>query len=224
LAQGLLNTPCGVTIDPAMKHDVETIGSGDTPRSSTATSRSLLDRIRADDAVAWDRLVDLYAPLLFQWCRRWDLPQQEMPDIFQEVFQAVATHIAEFRKETDSDTFRGWLRTIARNKVNDHFRRQGREPAGIGGTEAQIRFARLPAIASEDESDSDVEKSDQLLFSRALELIRTEFESRTWQAFWLTTIEARDTQYVAAELKMTPGAVRVAKSRVLRRLREELGD
>jgi RNA polymerase sigma-70 factor (ECF subfamily) len=194
------------------------------PHPSSATSRSLLERLKADDAVAWDRLVGLYAPLVFRWCRRWDLPEQDLADIFQDVFQAVAAHLASFRKEREGDTFRGWLRTITRNKVRDHFRKLGREPGGVGGTEAQIRLAELPADPSPDEDDSAEERADHGLFARALDLIRSEFEERTWQAFWLTAVEGRAPKDVALEFGISPGAVRVAKSRVLRRLREELGE
>jgi RNA polymerase sigma-70 factor (ECF subfamily) len=198
--------------------------AGARPEPSTATSRSLLDRLKADDAAAWDRLIRLYAPLVFRWCRRWDLPEQEIADILQEVFQAVSTHIASFRKERAGDTFRGWLRTIARNKVRDHFRKEGREPAGAGGTDAQIRFLRLPAARLPDDDESSEKRADRGVVGRALELIRDEFEERSWRAFWLTAVEDRIPKEVATELGMSPGAVRVAKSRVLRRLREELGE
>jgi RNA polymerase sigma-70 factor, ECF subfamily len=194
------------------------------PQPSTATSRDLLDRLKADDAQAWDRLVFLYAPLVYRWCRRWDLRDQDIADILQDVFQAVAAHIATFRKERAGDTFRGWLRTIARNKVQDHFRKLAREPEGVGGTDAQIRLTNLPAAAPAVDEDSPDETAERLLLSRGLDLIRDEFEDRTWKAFWGTTVEGRDTKDVALELRMSPGAVRVAKSRVLRRLREELGE
>jgi RNA polymerase sigma-70 factor (ECF subfamily) len=197
------------------------------PPSSTATSRSLLEQVKADDAAAWDRLVGLYAPLVYRWCRRADLPEQEIADVFQEVFQAVAAHITAFRRDRAGDTFRGWLRTITRNKVRDHFRKLGREPGGAGGTEAQLLFARLPdapPAEGEGDDDSDGRRSDPGLFGRALELLRGEFEERTWRAFWLTAVEDRSPADVAPELGMSPGAVRVAKSRVLRRLREELGE
>jgi RNA polymerase sigma-70 factor (ECF subfamily) len=62
------------------------------------------------------------------------------------------------------------------------------------------------------------------LYLRAVELVRGEFEVRTWQAFWLSTVEDRDPGVVGQELNMTPNNVRQARSRVLRRLREELGD
>jgi RNA polymerase sigma-70 factor (ECF subfamily) len=192
--------------------------------TSTATSRSLLDRVRVNEPAAWNRLVDLYGPLVFRWCRRWDLPEQDLADVFQEVFQAVASHVNRFRREQRGDSFRGWLRTITQNKVRDHFRKLGREPLGMGGTEAQLWLAHLPSRKLPDEDESGETAGDRSLFRRALELIRGEFEGRTWQAFWQTAVEGRDGRDVAADLGMSPGAVRVAKSRVLRRLREELGD
>jgi RNA polymerase sigma-70 factor (ECF subfamily) len=192
------------------------------PPSSVATSRSLLERARADDSAAWERLVGLYAPLVFGWCRRWGLPEQDGADVLQEVFQAVVAHLAGFRGGRPGDTFRGWLRTIAHNKVQDHFRRQGREPRGAGGSDAQARLAQVPG--PEAASDSGAEPEERGLFLRALGLIRGDFEERTWQAFWRTAVDGRPPRDVADELGMTPGAVRVAKSRVLHRLREELGD
>jgi RNA polymerase sigma-70 factor, ECF subfamily len=190
---------------------------------SSATSRSLLQRARSADAAAWDRLVALYGPLVLHWCRRGGLQDQDAADVFQDVFQAVAAHLGGFRKEHDGDTFRGWLRTITLNKVRDHFRRRGREPGGVGGTDAHRRMAQLPAPHPADE-DGDVAAAERGLFHRALELIRGEFEERTWQAFWRTTVAGQVPKDVAADLGMSPGAVRVAKSRVLHRLREELGD
>jgi RNA polymerase sigma-70 factor, ECF subfamily len=191
---------------------------------STATFRGLLERIKVDDEAAWHRLIDLYAPLVYRWCRRYGLPDQDAADVFQDVFQAVAIHIAGFRKEKEGDTFRGWLRTITRNKVRDQFRKSRREPAGEGGSEALNRLSALPDAPSADADDSGEKQADRGLFGHALSLIRTEFEPRTWQAFWLTAVEGRRPDEVSSELMMSPGAVRVAKSRVLRRLREELGE
>ena len=206
--------------------------SGNGSRSSTGTSRSLLEGVRVNDAEAWDRMVSLYAPLVAYWCRRSRLAEEDTADIFQDVFQAVASHIAGFRNQRVGDTFRGWLRTITHNKINDHFRRQGHEPRAIGGSEAHQRFASVPAPLDEATTDceassagiEDESTAERRLFRRAMDQIRGEFEPRTWQAFWGTAVEGRATKDLADELKMSPGAVRVAKSRVLQRLREELGD
>jgi RNA polymerase sigma-70 factor (ECF subfamily) len=205
-----------------MKNSHDILGTGGS-QASSATSSGLLAQARANDPAAWDRLVALYAPLVFHWCRRWDLQDQDAADVFQEVFQAVATHLATFRKE-EGCSFRGWMRTITRNKVLDHFRRLGREPGGAGGTDAQLRLAQLPAPQPPEDDSAADEDAERSLFYRALDLIRREFEERTWQAFWRTAVAGQSPKDVAAELSMSPGAVRVAKCRVLHRLREELGD
>jgi RNA polymerase sigma-70 factor (ECF subfamily) len=53
-------------------------------------------------------------------------------------------------------------------------------------------------------------------------IMRGDFEERTWHAFWETAVEKRQAGDVAQTLGISLGAVYMAKSRVLRRLREEL--
>jgi RNA polymerase sigma-70 factor (ECF subfamily) len=203
-------------------------GPGSELSASTETSRGLIQRVQAADPVAWDRLVHLYGPLVLGWCRYFGLKDDDVADVFQEVFASVAANIGRFHKDRPGDTFRGWLRTITRNKVHDHFRRLGREPGGEGGTEAQVRMSQVAASQVESQSESAPARAEQVahsdLFQRGLEMIRGEFEERTWHAFWRTAVDGRAPKDVGAELSMSPGAVRVAKSRVLQRLRAELGD
>lgn len=191
---------------------------------STATSPSLLQRAHAHDPGAWDRLLFLYAPLVKHWCRKMALPEQEIADVVQEVFQAVAIHLGDLHLDRPGDTFRGWLRAITRNKVHDLYRRRQREPQAAGGTEAHAWWARVPDLAQAGVEGADPPEVNRALFRRALELIQDSFEEKTWQAFWLVVVEGRSPQDVAHELGMTPGTVRVAKCRVLHRLRQELGD
>src|SRR6266481_9460190 len=113
------------------------------PGNCGSTSRSMLAGAREDDPAAWARLMALYAPLVAAWCRRWGVAQQDVVDVVQEVFTAVARSLDRFRKERPQDTFRGWLATIARNKVRDYFRRRGDEPMAAGGTEAWLRISQV---------------------------------------------------------------------------------
>src|SRR5262245_58913611 len=123
----------------------------------SGTSSSLLDRVKADEAGAWDRLVVLYAPLLYHWCRRWKLQDEDLADVFQEVFKTLVVHLAEFRRDREGATFRGWLFTITRNKVLDHFRRRNRDAEAGGGTEAGNRLAQVPA----PDADPDPEDAEE---------------------------------------------------------------
>ncbi|HEV3345397.1 MAG TPA: sigma-70 family RNA polymerase sigma factor [Pirellulales bacterium] len=208
--------------DSATDSSSQGVSSSQGGRSSLGTSATLIGRVKGDDPAAWDRLVKLYGPLVEQWCRRWGLQSHDVADVVQEVFKSVSAHVGEFRKQRSHDTFRGWLRVIVRHKVVDHFRRLSREPAGAGGSEAQRRLADIAAAPVDDSADDPSE--EVLLFHRALDLIRQDFAERTWQAFWRTAVDGVPAPDVAAELGMTSGAVRVAKSRVLQRLRAELGD
>lgn len=190
--------------------------SGD--RSATA-STTLLARVRAQRPEAWERLVSLYGPVVYEWARRAGWEPNAAADVVQETFRSVLTSVAGFRRERPTDTFRGWLWTVARNKMRDRARRERRHGGASGGSSA---YARL--LETADPAD-DAEPSDAGTFNvarRALELVRGEFEPRTWQAFWQVTIDGRRPDLVAESLGLNVAAVYTYKSRVLRRLREEL--
>lgn len=190
-----------------------------------STSRSLLAAAKLDDPAAWERMVRLYAPLVASWCRRRGVAEQDIGDVLQDVFSAVASHLDRFRKQQPGDTFRGWMSVIARNKVRDYFRHRAGEPAATGGTEATLSMQQ---ITDHNAIEEAAELCDDPLFDKllleALESIRGEFHERTWQAFWRVAVDGRTAVDVGHDLDMKPGAVRVAKSRVLLRLRRELGD
>lgn len=191
----------------------------ETP-TSFSTSSDLLTRVRRHEADAWQRFVHIYAPLVYGWCRRAGVGAADSGDVTQDVFAKVFTAIADFRHDRAGDTLRGWLRVISRNKILDHFRTRQKSPQAAGGSDAQ---AVLVANAvNNDDDESTIVSERHGLLHRAAELVRGEFEPRTWQAFWLMVVEHLTTSEAGERLGMTPGAVRQAKYMVLRRLREEL--
>lgn len=187
-----------------------------------ATSRTLLERVRRNDQEAWYRLLYLYAPLVHYWCQTWGVTGADSDDIRQEVFQSVATGLEGFRHDHPGATFRGWLRTITHRKFLDHCRKRERQTGAAGGTDFHRQLAAVPA--PDELPDEDPPEEVKQLHHRALELVRGEFEEKTWQAFWRCAVDGRPPADVGTDLEMTPAAVRQAKSRVLRRLKEELGD
>jgi RNA polymerase sigma-70 factor, ECF subfamily len=186
-----------------------------------STSTSLLQRALAHEPDAWARLVTLYSPLVRHWCRQAAIAHQDVPDISQEVFAALSSSLGSFRADRPGPTFRAWMRGVARIKLLEHIRHRG-EPA-IGGTSARNRIEQVAAPLDDVELS---ESPDDLasLCQRALGLVKHEFEERTWRAFWRVTVEGHSTADVAVEMGITSSAIRQAKSRVLRRLKEELGE
>ena len=190
--------------------------------SSYATSATLVARVQANQQAAWQRLVDLYGPLIYSWGCRSGLASEDAADVMQEVFAAVARAIGNFDPAAQG-RFRGWLWTITRNKIRDHHRRLIAEPPGRGGDAALRQLAELPEQWDDDASDA-TRHEVRALYHRALDLIRNDFQPQTWQAFWLSVVEEQPTDVVARRLGLSANSVRQAKSRVLRRLRAELGD
>jgi RNA polymerase sigma-70 factor, ECF subfamily len=182
--------------------------------ANQTTSLSLLERIRVRDDEAWQRLVELYRPLVAYWCQRWGARWEDGEEITQEVFLAVSSSLEQFEHQR-AGSFRGWIRGITRHKLLDHFRRRQGEPAASGGSDAYRRLQDLPDLPADEAEEVSS------LYRRAANLMRAQFEERTWQAFWQTAVEGRDTGLVSAELQMSAVAVRIAKSRVLARLREQ---
>jgi RNA polymerase sigma-70 factor (ECF subfamily) len=169
-------------------------------------------------------MVQLYTPLVHHWAVRGGVRGADVEDVAQEVLQAAATHMHNFRRDRPGDSFRGWLRGITRNMVLQHFRRSGRNPRGSGGTDALVQLNAVADATAGSEDDEDPAEELDGLRRRALELVRGEFEERTWRAFWMTVVESRSPADIAAEMGVSPTAIRMAKSRVLRRLKETIGD
>lgn len=182
-----------------------------------STSASLIERACQREAVAWNRLSAIYGPLVYRWCRRAGLQEADAADVLQEVFRALTTGIENFRVRDADGGFRGWLYGITRHKLMDHYRRRAKQEAAEGAAAEQ----ELVAIPPEpDAADADDERT--IVLHAALEQIRYDFDEHNWQAFYRTAIGEEAAIDVAADLGLSPGAVRQAKYRVLRRLRREM--
>ncbi|MCI0683017.1 MAG: sigma-70 family RNA polymerase sigma factor [Gemmataceae bacterium] len=183
---------------------------------------TLLECLRSREQAAWSRMLHLYAPLVRAWCHHHGVVGADADDVAQDVFQAVATGLDQFQKTRPGDTFRGWLRGITRHKLVDFFRRRSTQPQAAGGTAAgqQMQQVPQPEVTLPEETPEQVAG----LYQRALDLVQSEFEENTWRAFWRTAVDGQPPADIAAELGMSAPAVRMAKSRVLHRLKREIGD
>ena len=192
-------------------------------QNGSSSGLSLAIRLRDGSPDAWRELVDLYGPLVDSWCRRAGLSEPARADVGQEVFLSVHRGIAGFDAKRPGATFRGWLWTIARNAVLLSLRRNKIQAAG--GSTAQERLAQVVDPWPDDlQIDPPTTGETASLLQRALDQIRPTVDPATWDAFWNTTVLGRSATEVADELGLTPANVRKIKSRMLRRLRQQLGD
>ena len=179
------------------------------------TSESLLIRLRsANDYQAWSRFVALYTPLLFFWARKTGLQQQDSADLVQEVLTVVHQKMPEFRYDP-SKSFRGWLRTVTLNKYREQLRKKS-----LSYEEAtQSALHNISGSAIESTWDLNYQ---QALVRRAMELLKPEFQSATWTALQEYVLAGRPAAAAAKECGLSVWTVYAAKSRLMRRLREEL--
>ena len=190
----------------------------------SSISSTLLDQLRARRPEAWQHLVLLYGPVIYRWCRRSNLAAEDAADMVQEVLAAVLVHLPGFRRDRPQDSFSGWLATITRNKVRECYRRRQGQAAARGGSTALRQMAEIAQPEPSSEGIQPDAQSAACLSRRVLEIIRAEFEDRTWQAFWRVSVGGESTADVAADLSVSVAAVYKAKSRILGRLRQVLAE
>jgi RNA polymerase sigma-70 factor (ECF subfamily) len=187
------------------------------------TRVTLLVRLRdGRDADAWKEFFDLYGPVIHRFARNRGLQDADAADLMQDVLRSVARNAAKMEYDPKRGTFRGWLYTVTRNKIYNFLNGQRIRPRASGDEDSHERLGSLPA-RDDDGPDADWEREYQRrLTDRAMEVVKVEFQPATWQAFWGTAVEGKAAGEVGAGLKMSAGAVYVAKSRVLARLRDEV--
>ncbi len=183
------------------------------------TSLTLLDALRRDaNGQSWQQLVDIYSPLIQGWLRRHGAKQDDVDDLVQNVLTVVYRRLGEFDRQR-TGSFRNWLRTIAVNCLRDHWRAQRNRPTATGDAEFVLM---LNELADSDSHLSRVwnEEHDRHLTNFLLSRIKQEFRPATWQAFERFALKEEAPESIAAELGITANAVYIAKSRVLKRMRE----
>jgi RNA polymerase sigma-70 factor (ECF subfamily) len=187
----------------------------------TATPISLLERLRLrPDADAWQRLVDLYAPLVGGWLRALGLQPADAEDLTQEALATLVRELPGFRHNLRTGAFRRWLRGIVLNRLRVF--RRARQPIPAACHPSLERALDLLEEEGSDLSRSWDEEHDRHVVRRVLELIEPEFEPASWRAFCMIVLEGKATREAASALGMSPNAVRIAKSRVLARFRQEI--
>lgn len=182
------------------------------------TSHSLLVRVaNASSETGWRSLTELYEPFIGYWLKRLGVPANDQADLSQEVFTVLVKELPQFRHSGNKGAFRSWLRTIVSHRTRHYFRSaqvrtRGMVPADI------LNDLEAPgsSISNEWDREHDAHVTRELLAT-----LEKEFSPPTWLAFKRQVVDGIKAAQVAEETGQTVNAVFLAKSRVLRRFREE---
>lgn len=191
--------------------------------SGTTTSPTLLDLAAGGDPEAWTSLTSLYGPLVFYWAQKQGLSNADAADVLQEVFTSLARNLERF-EQRKSGSFRGWLWVMTRNQLTDYFRRRSRNVHAAGGTQAWQQLVAHAESLPDDATEFTEPGQLKALHHRGLEIVKAEFEQRSWNIFERVVMDDIPTAEVATEFNITANSVRQTKSRILRRLRQVLGE
>lgn len=189
--------------------------------NSPLTRASLLLQLRdGNNRGAWQEFMQLYGPVVYGFARKRGLQDADAADLMQDVMRSVSSAIGRLDYDRSQGTFRGWLFTITRNKIFNFLSARRIRPQGSGDTTTnQLLDAQSDGSDSADVWELEYQRR---LASLAMDRVKHEFQENTWRAFWLTAVDGVAAAEVARQVGISPGAVYVAKSRVLARLREEV--
>lgn len=185
-----------------------------------STSLSLVRRVQQGDAASWDRFALLYVPLVYYWCRRDGLQDTDARDVCQNVFLSVSQKVQSFQPERQGATLRGWLRAITRNAIVDFQRRQGRQVAALD--ESHPAWDELTSVG--DESSALLNPEWAVVVQQAAEVVQREVGPATWLLFCHLVLEGRSAAEIAPQHGITVWGVYKARTRVLAKFRELLGE
>jgi RNA polymerase sigma-70 factor (ECF subfamily) len=200
-----------------MEHSGAIMSADDSP----LTRASLLVQLRdGANEEAWREFTNLYAPVIYGFARKRGLQDADAADLMQDVLRSISAAISRLDYDRGRGTFRGWLFTVTRNKIYNFLSARRIRPQGTGDSSTN----RLLASHPETDDSPDVWETEyqRRLASLAMDHIKHEFQENTWRAFWLAAVEGVPVADVAQQVGMTAGAIYVAKSRVLARLKEEV--
>jgi RNA polymerase sigma-70 factor (ECF subfamily) len=191
---------------------------------SEKTSCTLLLRVRdADDHQAWEDFVHRYAPRIFHWCRLYKLQESDAADTTQEVLLKLVRVMRTFQYDPSRGSFRGWLKTVTANAARDSLAKWRQAIRGSGDTAIREALAEVEDEQLLDSLSREIERSHrEELLSQAEHLVRQRVQPHTWQAYRLTTLEQCSSKDAAAKLGIPISEVYVAKSRVLKMIREHI--
>jgi RNA polymerase sigma factor (sigma-70 family) len=178
------------------------------------TRTSLLLRLRSGaDPTGWSEFVRLYEPLLESFVRRAFVPEQDVPDVVQNILMRLIRALPRFEYEPDRGRFRAWLGAVCRTAVVD-WRRARPQTVSLSCSIAS-------AIHSAEGDPAWELEHRRHVLRHATAAVRSQVSASAWLCFERYVLTGQSAESVAAALQLTPAAVYVITSRIRARLRQK---
>lgn len=192
--------------------------------SLEATRLSLLTRLKDyDDQDGWQRFLDTYGGVVRALALQAGLTPVDADEVLQETLISVVKEMPKFQYDPSRGTFKGWLFRITRRRIADHFRKATRKD----------HFEIMSEASWENLPESDLAKDPLNLFweaewrihlvQKAIDLVKERVSPAQWQLFDLAAIQCWPTEKICALLQVNRAQVYMARMRVGRLLKSELG-
>ena len=185
------------------------------------TRSTLLAQVRSpDNREAWEQFVMLYRPVIYRLARKRGMQDADAQDLAQDVLMRVAGAIDRWERTDPTTRFRHWLRRVAKNAIFTALTRSPKD-AAAGGTDIQKLLSEQPEIVTDIEPELALERLREQ-YHRAAAIVQTDVTAETWRAFELSVIGGKPCDEVAALIGKPIGTVYAARSRVMRRIRDQV--
>ena len=188
------------------------------------TRISLICRIARDpnDSQSWSELVSLYQAPIYRTLRGRRLQHNDAMEVTQQVLIALVRCLPQFENDGKPASFRRWLNRIISNLCWKAWMARQNPVAGARNlvVSEEHGFEDVTDQQQQEELRHDLEiQHYRHCFRLAAEHVRPLFTHVTWQAFWLSSVEGVTIAEAAKQLGLSSGAVYIARSRVIARLR-----
>ena len=189
---------------------------------ASTTSPSLLLRIRnPEDTDAWDEFLEIYTPVVRTYCFQRQLQEADVCDIVQDVMSRLVKQIRQFEYDPARGKFRAWFGTITANRIKTFLSRKSRTERTHGESDSAVPIDACSGSYADPDSDWIAIFSDQV-YQTARARVRPVFEDATWECFEATWLRNEPAADVAHAMGIPVHSVYVNKSRVLKRLENEV--
>jgi RNA polymerase sigma-70 factor (ECF subfamily) len=198
------------------------------PGEIIPTRESLLSRLKDwEDDDSWREFFGIYRKLLFSFAIKAGLSEQESEEVVQETIISVAKTIKEFQYDPQRCSFKSWLRHLAQKRIADSFRRRARQPqlkeSARADTPQTPAIERIPDPAAHNLDELWEEEWQKELLEAAITRVKAEVSGEQYQMFDFYVLKKMPVGKVAAALGTNAGQVYLAKHRISRLIKKEVG-